>query len=131
MTPPILIPFTLLLLSGAHLFAQGPPGPPPGDRSGGPGRFRTPSPEEELKAYLTLDKDHDGKLTRKEVPPRFHTLFTRADQNADGTLTTEELKTMIDARLAALANRRDQAPPGGPPPGEGPPPAPPSASHDP
>ncbi len=117
MTPPILIPFTLLLLSGANLFAQGPPGPPPG----GPGRFRPPSAEEELQAYLTLDKDRDGKLTKAEVPPRFHTLFTRADQNTDGVLTPDELKTMIAARLAALANRNER-PPGGPPPGERPPP---------
>jgi Ca2+-binding EF-hand superfamily protein len=38
--------------------------------------------------YRQLDRNHDGKLTRDEVPPA--ELFNRMDANKDGIVTLDE-----------------------------------------
>src|SRR5438067_78145 len=75
-------------------------GPPPGFGPGGPGGMRgggesSMSAEEEVKRYMTLDKNGDGKLTKDEVPARMQGLFTRADLNSDGIITKEEIEQLV------------------------------------
>ena len=93
--------------------AQRPPGPPMGGPDGGK-RQPEMTAEEETKAYLTLDKNHDGNLTKDEVPARIQSLFTRADTDGDGTITSEEINAMVAKRFAAKAEHKGG--PGGPPP---------------
>jgi hypothetical protein len=60
----------------------------PGGPNNEMGRGENPmTAEDELKRYLTLDKNNDGKLTKDEVPTRMQSLFTRADSDADGVQT--------------------------------------------
>ena len=62
---------------------------------------------------MAFDKNQDGKLTKDEVvDSRLHRLFDRADANADGVVTREE--------LVALAEKLEaEAPQGGGPRGPG------------
>jgi hypothetical protein len=62
---------------------------------------------------MAFDKNHDGKLTKDEVTDsRLHRLFDRADTNADGVVTRDE--------LVALAEKLEaEAPQGGGPGGPG------------
>ncbi|MCA9139753.1 MAG: hypothetical protein KDB00_23435 [Planctomycetales bacterium] len=52
--------------------------------------------ESPLAAWMTLDKNNDGKLTKSEVGQRMQSLIARADTDKDGVATREEL-----AKLAA------------------------------
>lgn len=44
-----------------------------------------------LRKFDQLDRDRDGRLTRKQAPPRFQDTFDRLDANRDGMLTREEV----------------------------------------
>ncbi|MEO5913947.1 MAG: hypothetical protein ABIS50_06915 [Luteolibacter sp.] len=111
-----------LLLTHA-LFAQEPPahrppGPPPGAPPGGEMSGPQQTKEEEIKEYLTLDKNGDGNLSKDEITDRFQSLITRADSNGDGVISSEELAQMVSRRFAAKAKRgNERGGPGGPPPG--------------
>lgn len=95
-----------------------PPGPPPGGETQGPQQTAT----DEIKEYLTLDKNGDGNLTKDEIPGRFQSLITRADANGDGIVSSQELAQMVSLRFAAKAKRgQEHDGPGGPPPGGMPP----------
>jgi collagen type III alpha len=41
---------------------------------------------------LSLDSDHDGKISKEEAPERIQGLFSRLDGNSDGFLDKEEIK---------------------------------------
>lgn len=49
-------------------------------------------PNETVQRLMALDRNGDGVLTRDEVPERLQGLFTRADVNHDGKLTSEEIR---------------------------------------
>lgn len=99
----------------------GPGGPNPmggmpgmGEPSGGMGRSENAmTAEDEVKRYLTLDKNNDGKLTRDEVPARMQGLFTRADSNTDGVITKEELNAMVKTRFSTMQQNGGNGVPGG------------------
>ena len=51
------------------------------------------TPKQKAAAFLKLlDANGDGKLARKEVPPRLGKFFDRIDRNKDGFLTIKELE---------------------------------------
>ncbi|MES2439556.1 MAG: EF-hand domain-containing protein [Verrucomicrobiota bacterium] len=97
-----------------------PPGPPPGGEMQGPQQTAA----EEIKEYLTLDRNGDGNLSKEELSERFQSLITRADSDHDGMVSSEELVQMISLRFAAKAKRGGGRGPGGPPPGAIPQPGP-------
>jgi Ca2+-binding EF-hand superfamily protein len=72
-------------------------------------------PESMASRLMAFDKNHDAKLSRKELPASMQALFDRGDVNKDGFLTKEE----IDRMEAALAppkgdpKRENTGPPGG------------------
>jgi Ca2+-binding EF-hand superfamily protein len=44
-------------------------------------------------AFAQIDKNHDGRLTRSEIPKTMHDLrshFTTVDKDGNGSLSTEE-----------------------------------------
>lgn len=46
--------------------------------------------------FVTLDKNHDGKLQKTEVPRRLRLFFERLDKDQDGSLSKEEAKGITD-----------------------------------
>jgi Ca2+-binding EF-hand superfamily protein len=88
----------------------------PQGRGRGPEGDPRPDPrlaEETVKTLMAFDANGDGKLSKSELPDRFQGLFDRGDQNKDGFLTPEEIRTMA----ASLAPPPDSARPGGRGPG--------------
>jgi Ca2+-binding EF-hand superfamily protein len=53
------------------------------------------SPEDFIKRF---DRNHDGYLTKNELPPRMAALFDKADTNGDGRLDRSEVAELL-ARL--------------------------------
>lgn len=49
-------------------------------------------PDETVQRLMALDRNGDGVLSRDEVPERLQGLFTRADVNHDGKLSSEEIR---------------------------------------
>jgi Ca2+-binding EF-hand superfamily protein len=78
----------------------------PGGRGDGRGRgeqddeggARPTSPDDLVATLMAFDKNHDGKLSKDELPERFQGLFDRADLNKDGVLTQDELKKSATAQ---------------------------------
>jgi len=49
--------------------------------------------DEQFDAY---DKNHDGKLSKEEVPRQLRMFFDRLDKDKDGSLSKEEAKAIGD-----------------------------------
>ncbi|MGE3315000.1 MAG: redoxin domain-containing protein [Planctomycetaceae bacterium] len=65
----------------------------------------TPSAEWQAQKLLErFDKDHDGKVTKDELPSRAQGIMTRLDQNKDEILTVEEVVQMIKMQQALRAS---------------------------
>ena len=71
-----------------------PSGPPQG---GGPG-FSGPPDEMADRMFEQFDANHDGKLTRAEVPERMQELFDSADTKKTGFITRDQLVKAFEAR---------------------------------
>src|SRR5687768_18492183 len=56
------------------------------------------------KSFNQLDGDKDGKLSIAEINPRAEKRIFRIDQNADGSVTKEEIETWLKK---VLERRRD------------------------
>jgi hypothetical protein len=70
--------------------------------------------EDEIDArFAELDKNHDGKITIDEVPPRQRRFFDLLDRNHDGVLDKEEIKAMIGAGAGSLGGLPDGGGSGG------------------
>lgn len=62
--------------------------------------------DEFVTRMLAFDKNHDGRVTRKEVTdPRLHRLFDRADANHDGLVTELELRNFYRTESSAFVQR--------------------------
>jgi Ca2+-binding EF-hand superfamily protein len=74
-----------------------------GERAGEPPQTPAPGPtaDELLSMLMTLDKNHDGKLEKSEVPERQAGLFERGDTNHDGVLDEAELRKLTADQAAA------------------------------
>lgn len=82
-----------------------PPRPPePGAPSS------APLAPELVNTLFSFDENQDGKLSKAEVPERMQGIFARADSNADGLLTRDELTKATTAQERSTTERR-----GGPP----------------
>jgi hypothetical protein len=57
--------------------------------------------ERGLRGLSQLDKDGDGRVSRKEAPERMAEFFARLDTNADGFLDAEELAAAMRRRTRA------------------------------
>jgi Ca2+-binding EF-hand superfamily protein len=57
--------------------------------------------EEMVQMWMSFDKNHDGKISKDELPERMQGLFERADANKDGFLTPEEIRAVAKAQAAA------------------------------
>jgi Ca2+-binding EF-hand superfamily protein len=64
-----------------------------------------PTPDDLAATLMAFDKNHDGKLTKDEVPARFQGLFERADTNHDGVLTADEIKAAAAAQPQPAAGQ--------------------------
>jgi hypothetical protein len=86
------------MLTPDELFAgRGGPGRGEGRGRGGTGvgdepPAAPPTADDLAATLMAFDRNHDGKLTKDEVPARFQGLFERADANHDGVLTADEIK---------------------------------------
>jgi Ca2+-binding EF-hand superfamily protein len=74
-------------------------------REGGPEREASRendagSPEDMVETLMAFDKDHDGKLSKAELPERMQGMFDRADTNHDGFLTPDEIRALAKAQAA-------------------------------
>lgn len=78
---------------GGPGFGMGGPGGPggPGFGMGGPGRGRGERPAPEM-LFERHDDNGDGKLTKDEVPEWAWERMVKADADADGAVTLDELK---------------------------------------
>ena len=75
-------------------------GGPEGRRRRGPGEGGG-GPEQFVERIMAHDTNEDGNLSKDELPERMQRLLTRADENGDEVLSTEEL-----AKLAEQFGRR-------------------------
>jgi Ca2+-binding EF-hand superfamily protein len=53
---------------------------------------RVKDAEQMLQSLMAFDADHDGKLSKSELPVRMQGLMDRADTNHDGFLTQDEIR---------------------------------------
>jgi Ca2+-binding EF-hand superfamily protein len=61
------------------------------------GGGRGGNPQEMIsRMFEENDKNHDGKLSKAEMPERMAEMFDRADTNGDGFLTKEELGKLFE-----------------------------------
>jgi len=67
-----------------------------------------PSPDDMVSTLMAFDRNHDGKLTKSEVPDRFQGLFARADANHDGVLTADEIRAAAAAQPQPAAAGRGE-----------------------
>jgi Ca2+-binding EF-hand superfamily protein len=56
--------------------------------------------EETVKTLMAFDANHDGKLSKDELPERMQGLFDRADVDKDGFLTADEIRKLASANAA-------------------------------
>ncbi|HEY1756030.1 MAG TPA: hypothetical protein VGG72_11580 [Bryobacteraceae bacterium] len=64
-----------------------------------------------VKTLMAFDVNHDGKLTRSEVPERMQPIFDRADKNKDGVVTPDEIKKLAEAEGASVVVSRGDCDP--------------------
>ncbi len=86
-----------------------PPRPPERETAG-------PGPDELVETLMAFDKNHDGKLSKDELPERMQGTFERGDTNKDGFLTADEIRVMAKAQAAPRARDGEERrrPEGGP-----------------
>ncbi len=53
-----------------------------------------------VETLMAFDKDHDGKISKAELPERMQGMFDRADTNHDGFLTPDEIRALAKAQAA-------------------------------
>ena len=85
----------------------------PQEPAGHPGRFGAAPPPAPEEFFSRMDKNHDGKLTKDEVPEGLWQNLSRADANHDGAVSKEELAT-VHKRMAAEHFKRPAGVPGRP-----------------
>ncbi len=91
--------------------------PPPGGRRGGPGGPPPPpvgrgaDAKAMVESVMKFDKNGDGKVSAKELPPRMARMLEEGDENKDGSLEKSE----VEALSRRQPPRRQGAPVGGPP----------------
>ena len=56
-----------------------------------------------VRTLMAFDRDHDGKLSKSEVPERMQSMFDGGDTNHDGQLTPEEIRKYAEAQGTAAA----------------------------
>ena len=88
-----------------------PPGPPNRDRGGG---GQPADPTSYIARLMSFDKNQDGQLSKDEITDsRLVALFERADANADGIVTKEELTADFNQEIAKLGAEGQGGGPGG------------------
>lgn len=84
--------------------------PPRGGGRGpaGPGGASAATTAEAFIAkWLTMDENADGQLSTEEMKDeRLKHLFKSSDKNADGVLTKEEMKLLFEASSTSRASRQ-------------------------
>ncbi len=79
------------------------PGRPEGPerREGPEGReARSDSSDDLVQTLMAFDKNHDGKISKEELPERMQGLLERGDTNHDGFLTVDEIRAVAKAQAA-------------------------------
>lgn len=56
--------------------------------------------EELVGTLMAFDKNHDGKISKDELPDRMQGMLERGDTNKDGFLTPDEIRKMAAAQAA-------------------------------
>jgi len=88
---------------------EAPSGNPPGRPRAADTRPQRPAADAQRQArefFAHLDRNHDGKLAREELPEQARRMFDRMDADRDGTVTAEEF-----AKFRASRPPRGDRPP--------------------
>jgi Ca2+-binding EF-hand superfamily protein len=56
--------------------------------------------DELVQTLMAFDKNHDGKISKDELPERIQGLLERGDTNHDGFLTVDEIRAVAKAQAA-------------------------------
>ena len=67
-------------------------------RGEGGGEAPVNNSEELVQTLMAFDKNHDGKISRDELPERMQGMLDRGDTNKDGFLTPDEIRKMATAQ---------------------------------
>ncbi len=67
------------------------------------------APTGAARQFQQIDQNHDGKISREELPEALRPNFDRADTNHDGGISPEEHLAVIGAARGAAGNRADPA----------------------
>jgi len=83
-----------------------------GMKGGGPGRAgRGGRPAGPEAMFSRLDEDEDGKLSEQEAPGEMWSKLRKADENADGLVSRDELENVFEERRGRMRPGGDE--PGG------------------
>jgi acetyl esterase/lipase len=67
------------------------------------------APTGAARQFQQIDQNHDGKISREELPEALRPNFDRADTNHDGGISPEEHLAVIGAARGAAGNKADPA----------------------
>lgn len=67
--------------------------------------------ESQAAALLEFDKNHDGKLTRDELPERLQGIFSRVTPDAQGAISKEALEAFAAKQQQAVTRQREASQP--------------------
>ena len=100
---------------GLFGFLVGPPrgGPPGGGRFGGGGQWGaetglTEAAQKFVDRIKEFDKNEDGKIDKKELPQRMHTVLKENDSNGNNALDVDELNVIAKKAFGNHSSGRMQ-----------------------
>jgi len=83
------------------------------DGRGGRGRGEEAGPgaasaNDTLQTLMAFDANHDGKISKEELPERMQGMLERGDTNHDGVLTEEEIRKLASSQAAPQEQQRPE-----------------------
>jgi len=71
------------------------------------------NPDDVVARMMSFDRDHDGVISKSELPERMQPLLMRGDAGLDGTLNAAEIRTLALGTPTVSATERGFGHPGG------------------
>ncbi|HEY1309111.1 MAG TPA: hypothetical protein VGF24_36465 [Vicinamibacterales bacterium] len=75
--------------------------------------FGRANPDDVVARMMSFDRDHDGVISKGELPERMQPLLMRGDAGLDGTLNAAEIRTLALSARPVSATERGFGHPGG------------------